>query len=198
MSSGPVMFGPDGTQLAFGSHAIDLGPKDTDDSSDTGPPDDLGTGQDIYVRNLVTGTTRMVTANAAGTDSPNHSSRSAVFSPDGFASPSKTMPPTSARPIATSSGTWTSPRSTVPTHVIDLETNDGTCVVPDPEQPNLIACDFGTMPPDSSASATITVTVNAPTSETLSAIALAHAETPDPDGADNWAQTDVTVIDAAP
>ena len=49
---------PDGTTVAFGSTANDLGPVDTN----TGNP------EDIYLRDLVTGATTLVSANATGTD----------------------------------------------------------------------------------------------------------------------------------
>jgi Tol biopolymer transport system component len=50
---------PDGTKVAFRSHKADLGPTDTNGL------------EDIFVRDLVTGETTLVTANAAGTDSGN-------------------------------------------------------------------------------------------------------------------------------
>jgi Tol biopolymer transport system component len=62
---------PDGTKVVFASWASDLGPTDANAK------------EDIYVRDLTTGTTRLVSANAAGTGSGNGRSRTASFSPDG-------------------------------------------------------------------------------------------------------------------
>jgi uncharacterized repeat protein (TIGR01451 family) len=69
-SSGGGTLSPDGTKVAFSSYATDLGPTDTN-----------GTW-DVYVRNLTTGTTSLVSANAAGTDSGNKDSFPAGFTPD--------------------------------------------------------------------------------------------------------------------
>jgi Tol biopolymer transport system component len=68
-SSAPV-FSPDGTELAFVSTANNLG-----------PPDPTPSG-DVYVRDLVAGTTIMVSRNPAGTGSGGGSSREPVFSPN--------------------------------------------------------------------------------------------------------------------
>jgi Tol biopolymer transport system component len=71
-------FSPDGTKIAFQSYATDLvtSPADTND------------GEDVFVRDLATGTTTLVSANAAGTGSGNQISfigniRQQVFSADG-------------------------------------------------------------------------------------------------------------------
>jgi Tol biopolymer transport system component len=65
------VFSPDGTKIAFESDADDLGPTDTNAASD------------IYVRDLTTGTTTLVSADASGTDSGDGASIGPVFSPDG-------------------------------------------------------------------------------------------------------------------
>jgi uncharacterized repeat protein (TIGR01451 family) len=67
----PAVISPDGTMVVFESFADDLGPVDTN-----------GT-YDLYLRDLSSGTTRLVATNAAGTDSGNGSTTGAVFSPDG-------------------------------------------------------------------------------------------------------------------
>lgn len=72
-SENPV-FSPDGTKIAFVSASTDLGPPDQNHSGD------------VYVRDLVAGTTIMVSRNASGTGSGNglHGpSVDPVFSPDG-------------------------------------------------------------------------------------------------------------------
>ena len=58
VSSTPV-FSPDATKVAFSSHASNLGPTDTH------------VGKDVYIRDLSTGTTSLVSANADGSDSGN-------------------------------------------------------------------------------------------------------------------------------
>jgi Tol biopolymer transport system component len=70
-SSDTPAISPDGTKVAFQSVANDLGPTDTNGV------------EDIYVRDLETGTTELVSVNAAGTDSASGESREPVFSPDG-------------------------------------------------------------------------------------------------------------------
>jgi uncharacterized repeat protein (TIGR01451 family) len=65
------VFSPDGTRIAFSSFATDFGPADTN------------TVQDLYMRDLVAGTTRLISANAAGTDGGNRTSWGLAFSPDG-------------------------------------------------------------------------------------------------------------------
>lgn len=62
---------PDGTRVMFASDASNLGPTDTN-----GRPD-------VYVRDLTTGITSLVSANAAGTDSGDRGSHYSSFSPDG-------------------------------------------------------------------------------------------------------------------
>jgi uncharacterized repeat protein (TIGR01451 family) len=64
---------PDGTKVAFESEAGDLGPHDTNGFLD------------VYVRDLVTGTTELVSVNAGGTDAGRFQSVSPQFSPDGTA-----------------------------------------------------------------------------------------------------------------
>lgn len=78
--SGRGAFTPDGSQVLFHSSSNDLGPTDTNAGGEPG----TGYGyQDIYLRDLATGTTSLVSANAAGTDSGNGGSDGAVLSPDG-------------------------------------------------------------------------------------------------------------------
>jgi Tol biopolymer transport system component len=76
--SGDPDFSSDGTEVVFTSAAGDLGPTDSL-RGDQGRTDDM----DVYVRDLTTGTTTLVSANAAGTDSGNGASGSGDFSPDG-------------------------------------------------------------------------------------------------------------------
>jgi Tol biopolymer transport system component len=54
------VFSPDGTKLAFYSHANDFGPPDST------PVSAFDDGGDIYLRDLVTATTTLVSVNAAG------------------------------------------------------------------------------------------------------------------------------------
>lgn len=61
----------DGTKVVFVSDASDLGPTDTNGQDD------------VYVRDLTTGVTELVSVNAAGTDSGNNRSFGRVISPDG-------------------------------------------------------------------------------------------------------------------
>ena len=65
---------PDGTKVAFVSVSSDFGPTDS--------PRWTGNNDDLYVRDLTTGTTTLVSVNAAGTDSANGHSVTPVFSPD--------------------------------------------------------------------------------------------------------------------
>jgi Tol biopolymer transport system component len=91
-AAGEPVFSPDGTKVAFASHEGSHGPPDTNDR------------RDIYVRDLVTGQTHLVSANAAGTNGGNegaaHFSQNdiASFSADGtrvaFTSRSRDLGPT--------------------------------------------------------------------------------------------------------
>jgi Tol biopolymer transport system component len=85
-STSPV-FSADGTKVAFVSTGSNLGPVDTGKSScypaPLNPPPPGAPCQDVYVRDLTTGTTTLVSTNAAGTDSANAASSAPVFSPDG-------------------------------------------------------------------------------------------------------------------
>jgi uncharacterized repeat protein (TIGR01451 family) len=67
--SGQPVFGPDGTEVAFVSHAGDLGPTDTNDNND------------VYVRDLATGSTTLVSVDASGTTGGQ--GLWPAFSPDG-------------------------------------------------------------------------------------------------------------------
>jgi Tol biopolymer transport system component len=69
-SFGPS-FSPDGSRIVFRSAASDLVATDTNGASD------------IFLRDLATGTTTLVSTNAAGSDSGNSWSSDPVFSPDG-------------------------------------------------------------------------------------------------------------------
>jgi Tol biopolymer transport system component len=69
-STDPV-FDPSGTKLAFQSLASDLGSTDSNEN------------YDVYVRDLASGGTTLVSVNATGTDSGNHPSSAPEFSPDG-------------------------------------------------------------------------------------------------------------------
>ena len=62
---------PDGTKVAFVTRSDDLGPTDTNG------------GDDVYVRDLVTGQTTLISVNEAGTDSGNGLSHMPRFSADG-------------------------------------------------------------------------------------------------------------------
>lgn len=80
-SSRPV-FSPDSTKVAFESRASDLGVTDTPMCES--PASSVRTScNDIYLRDLVTGETTLVTSDHAGSDSGNAVSSGAVFSPDG-------------------------------------------------------------------------------------------------------------------
>jgi uncharacterized repeat protein (TIGR01451 family) len=80
-------FSPDGTKVAFYSLADDLGPTDNPHcivSWHPPAPPTLGPCADIYVRDLVSGTTTLVTANADNTDSAElNTSGFPLFSSDG-------------------------------------------------------------------------------------------------------------------
>jgi WD40-like Beta Propeller Repeat len=65
---------PDGTKVAFETLANNLGSVDSNG------------GSDIYMRDLTTGTTTLVSTEAAGTASANGPSTSPTFSPDGSSS----------------------------------------------------------------------------------------------------------------
>lgn len=69
-STAPV-FTPDGTAVGYTSSSADLGPVDTNRT------------QDAYLTDLATGTTTLLSANAAGTDSGNGATSLLGFSPDG-------------------------------------------------------------------------------------------------------------------
>ena len=62
---------PDGTKVVFETKASNLGPSDTNGV------------EDVYIRDLATGVTRLVSANAAGTDGGDDRSMFPYFSPDG-------------------------------------------------------------------------------------------------------------------
>lgn len=70
--SGGGSFSPDGSKVTFDSYATDLAPGDTNGDW----------VEDVYVRDLVTGTTTLVSVNAAGTASGNGQSGDPVFGPD--------------------------------------------------------------------------------------------------------------------
>jgi Tol biopolymer transport system component len=75
-SSGPI-FSPDGHSVAFTSYASDFGPTDTDTDGD------LFIDTDIYVRDLIAGSTSLVSSNADGTDSDRGRSERPIFTGDG-------------------------------------------------------------------------------------------------------------------
>jgi uncharacterized repeat protein (TIGR01451 family) len=66
------VFSPDGTRIAFVSRANDLGPTDQDRAA---------SDEDVYVRDLVTGTTSLVSVDAAGTGSGTWPSIDPLFDP---------------------------------------------------------------------------------------------------------------------
>lgn len=72
-------FSPDGTKVLFGSRASDLGPTDTDSV----PGCDYPSCRDVYERDLVTGRTTLVSANADGSDSGNADSLGGTYNADG-------------------------------------------------------------------------------------------------------------------
>ncbi len=80
----PIAVSPDGTKVLYWSYATDLGPRDSDDPDEDVPPDDPGAGRDLYLTDVTSGATMLVSGNAAGTDSGNQSVIGiAAFSPDG-------------------------------------------------------------------------------------------------------------------
>jgi uncharacterized repeat protein (TIGR01451 family) len=72
-------FNPDGTKLVFPSLAGDLGARDTDACPD--PLADLRPCVDLYVHDLRTGATTLVSSTADGSDSGDGASYGAAFSP---------------------------------------------------------------------------------------------------------------------
>jgi Tol biopolymer transport system component len=70
--SGGGSFSPDGSKVTFDSYATDLAPGDTNGDW----------VEDVYVRDLATGTTTLVSVNAAGTASGNGQSGDPIFGPD--------------------------------------------------------------------------------------------------------------------
>ncbi|MBN2622279.1 MAG: PD40 domain-containing protein [Acidimicrobiales bacterium] len=77
-------FSPDGTSVAFASHATNLGPSDSDGAEFSSEA--LGVDADnldVFVRDLVSDTTTMVSTNEAGSDSGNGNALGPVFSSDG-------------------------------------------------------------------------------------------------------------------
>jgi Tol biopolymer transport system component len=104
------VFSPDGTRIAFTSPSNDLGPHDSDPLVPW--PYDRANA-DVYLRDLTTGVTSMVSTNAAGTDGSNSNSMLPVFSADGtkiaFTSTGSDHGPTDTVRCATSSGPATGP-----------------------------------------------------------------------------------------
>ena len=85
-SSDPV-FSPDGTQVLFTSEASDLGPADTNRSTD------------VYLHDLATGDTVLVSVNGAGSAAGDHSTQPGVGGADSFAA---TFSPDGGRVLFTS------------------------------------------------------------------------------------------------
>jgi Tol biopolymer transport system component len=83
-SRSPVI-SADGHFVAFASRASDLVATDTDPTRDCGPSSPFGYScpADVFVRDLQTGTTTLVSVNEAGTDSGNAFSGDASISADG-------------------------------------------------------------------------------------------------------------------
>jgi uncharacterized repeat protein (TIGR01451 family) len=81
-SQDPV-FSPDGTKVAFTSSATNLGANDTNLCHGIPPVIPHTPCEDVYLRDLTTGVTTLVSSNAAGTDSGNNQSGNPRFSPDG-------------------------------------------------------------------------------------------------------------------
>jgi Tol biopolymer transport system component len=110
-------FSPDGTRVLFTSIANDLGPAD---SPRTGDYDHVQF--DVYLRDLASGTTTLVSTNAAGTDSGNGRSEAPVFSPDGtriaFTSPSNNLGPHDSDPLLP----WPYDRANADVYLRDLTT----------------------------------------------------------------------------
>jgi Tol biopolymer transport system component len=73
-------YSADGTKIAFTTNAADLGFTDSDCVWPPLPPNPC---DDVFVRNLTTGVTTMVSHNAAGTDSGDGPSQLLAFSADG-------------------------------------------------------------------------------------------------------------------
>lgn len=83
MSRQPAL-SPDGSRVAFTSHATDLGPHDSDGTEVSSEITGLDArNSDVYVHDLASGATTMVSANQTGTDSGDDNAFGAVFSPDG-------------------------------------------------------------------------------------------------------------------
>jgi Tol biopolymer transport system component len=103
------VFSPDGTKVAFVSAANDLGPTDTVTCYSGGY---FSGCSDVYLRDLVAGSTTLVSVNGAGTDAGNGPSGSSLgFSPDGtkivFTSTASDLGPTDTNtcPIVASANT---------------------------------------------------------------------------------------------
>jgi Tol biopolymer transport system component len=81
-SGSSLAFSPDGTEIVFTSTASDLGPTDTN----TCPIANVTNTEceDVYVRDLVDGTTTLVSVDASGEDAATGPSRAAAFTPDGL------------------------------------------------------------------------------------------------------------------
>ena len=97
-SIGEGAFNADGSMLVFESYATNIGPFVPDSNSSESNAHE---GQDIFVRDLGSGTTDLVSVNLPGTGSGNSDSLEPVFSPDGtgvafrsFASDLTTVPTT--------------------------------------------------------------------------------------------------------
>lgn len=103
------MISPDGTLVAFESDESDLGPTDTNGLSD------------LYLRDMVGGTTRLVATNAAGTDSGNAPSSAHMFTPDSsqlvFQSSANDLGPVDTNPSSDS-------------YLYDIATGDVTLAAP--------------------------------------------------------------------
>lgn len=243
--SSALGFSPDGTKVVFSSYATNLGPRDTDDPIAPEPAGDDTGVNDIYVRDLTAGTTRMVSTNAEGTDSANHSSPEAVFSPDGLRIAFTThgtdlgftdvnegpLGPLPDVYVATLHGAELAvaldadPASVAPggtiaygldvrndgpdpaesavavvllpeqTRLVGVEATAGTCTSPEPEYPNVLVCELGTLSRDAGVGATITVVVDAAAGSVLDAVAATGSQTLELDGTDNTGRVTVTVVE---